>query len=138
MRPIFEAAPIPAPKQSIRFAGLDNLAAAIGAGKMAELVEQSVSAMRASFAELVEMPDSAELAEAARLAHDLKATSGGFGAIRLQRLAASLDLACKEGREADARRLLRQIPSVAEEAYDALEAKYVSRPNENEVSAAAS
>ena len=116
---------------------LGTLCDSIGEQSMSELIEQSVEGMRANLAQLIALGDSQDLATIKRQAHDLKSTSGGFGAARLQRLVAKLDLACKEGRNADAQRLLRLVPPVAEEAYDALEAMYVVNADESKVSASA-
>jgi len=63
----------------------------------------------------------ADLVAVQRQTHDLKGTSGGFGALRRQRLAQALDLACKEDREKDARQLVIEIMPVAQETFDALE-----------------
>ena len=77
--------------------------------------------MRANVASIVELVEAADLVAVQRAAHDLKGTSGGFGAIRLQGLAQALDLGCKEVRGEDARQLLTEIMPVAQETFDALE-----------------
>jgi len=56
-------------------------------------------------------------------AHDLKSASGGFGAARLQRVAHELNVACREARGKDAYELLALIGPIAQEAFDALQAK---------------
>ena len=70
----------------------------------------------------------ADFAVVKREAHILNGTVGGFGAMRLQHLAETLDIACREGCEDDALRLLTTVEPVAAEAFAALAAKYDLRP----------
>jgi CheY-like chemotaxis protein/HPt (histidine-containing phosphotransfer) domain-containing protein len=109
---------------------LDKFADGVGLEMMPDLVGQSVADMRVSLARIMELGNSADLLGLRRAAHDLKSNSGGFGALRLQRLAQALDLACKADREGDARWLVSEIEPVAQEAFAALEAAYVSRPSQ--------
>ncbi len=99
---------------------LDELSEALGEDMIPDLIGQSIDDMRTNVTRMVELAEAADLAAVQRQAHDLKGTSGGFGAIRLQRLAQALDLACKEDREDDARQLLTEIMPVAQETFDAL------------------
>ncbi|MBT5780101.1 MAG: response regulator [Rhodospirillaceae bacterium] len=109
---------------------LDSLSAKIGAAKMAGLVELYVEEIATRLAQLHSLKDGSDLAAIKLEAHSLKGTSGGFGAMRLQQTAEALDIACREGRDADAGSLLDEIVPIAEEAALALEAKYNLAPSE--------
>ena len=100
---------------------LDELSEALGEDMIPDLIRQSIDDMRTNVTRMVALAEAADLVAGQRQAHDLKGTSGGFGAIRLQRLAQALDIACKEDREEDARQLLTEIMPVARAAFDALE-----------------
>ena len=82
----------------------------------------------ASFVRIVDLKNAAKFGANQRESHVLNSTFGGFGAARLQRLARSLNLACKEIREQDSRQLVTEIVPVAREAIEALEAMYDPRP----------
>ena len=106
---------------------LAKLSDAVGEEMMPDLVGQSVDDMRDNLARIVELGNAADLDALQREAHVLKSTSGGFGAVRLQRLGQALDFACKGDREHVARRLVKEIEAAAHEAFEALETKYVAR-----------
>ena len=102
---------------------LDTLSEGVGEAYLPDLIQQSVDEMRTSLGRVVELGNGADLATMRREAHDLKSGSGGLGAVRLQRHAQALELACREDREEDARRLLTEIEPIAREAFDALQAE---------------
>ena len=117
---------------------LDSLSAKIGAAKMAELVELYVEEITARLAQLRSLKGGSDLAAVKIEAHSLKGTAGGFGAMRLQQTAEALDIACREGRDADTRSLLDEIVPVAEEAVRALEANSNLAPGQGAGRSAAS
>jgi two-component system sensor histidine kinase/response regulator len=67
---------------------------------------------------LLETPD---LLAASGEAHDLKSTSGSFGAARLCLLANQLEKACKSGDAASAGKLMASIDAIADDTWRAIE-----------------
>ncbi len=116
---------------------LDTLSDGVGKEYLHELIKQSVDDMRTSLGRIVELGTGADLATLRREAHDLKSGSGGLGAVRLQRHAQALELACREEREDDARHLLTEIEPIAREAFDALKAECDVRSADAETDARA-
>ena len=91
---------------------------------------QCVDDLRATLDRIIVLGNDADFAAVTRQAHDLKSSSGGFGALRLQRCAQELEYACKEGGKEDVRRLLSEIGPVARDAIEALEAEHELRSAE--------
>ena len=106
---------------------LDTLSDSVGEEYFLELIVQSVDDLRTAVGRIVELGDGADLGAIRREAHDLKSGSGGLGAVRLQRHAQALELACREDRAEDARRLAGEIEPIAREAFDALQAECDTR-----------
>ena len=106
---------------------LDDLSEGVGGEQMTNLLEVCINDMRTCLGRIAELGFGGDLATVAREAHNLKSNSGGFGAVRLQCHAGALELACRENRTADARRLLTEIGPIAQEAFDALDSECNSR-----------
>ena len=101
---------------------LETLSEAVGEEVMPDLIEESVQEMREILRLIVTLGDGADLAALRGAAHDLKSSSGGFGAARLQRFAQDLEWASRDNRPADARKLAGEISPVGDEAFETLEA----------------
>ena len=99
---------------------LETMSEAVGEDVMPDLIEEGVREMSAI---VVELGDGADLAALRRAAHDLKSSSGSFGAVRLQRLAQELELVSGGNQAADARGLVEEIAPVGEQAFETLEAR---------------
>lgn len=109
---------------------LDTLSKGLGGEQMTNLIGQCVDNLRTSLDRIVELGIAGDLGAVEHRAHDLKSSSGGFGAVRLQRHAEALELACREDRKEDARQLLSEFGQVAQEGIDALQAEYDLRSTE--------
>jgi len=109
---------------------MDNLTTGLGDEMMTGLIKQCVNDLRASLVRIIELGIDEDFGAMVRLAHDLKSSSGGFGAVRLQRCAQELEVACKEKRKEDVRQILSEIGPVAHEAIEALDAEYELRSDE--------
>ena len=96
---------------------LNGLARLMAPDRFAVMLEDFLSAARDRMDRMDLMAEQGDLRGLATEAHDLKSTSGAFGAIRLQRLAEQLERACagKDGAEtaSDLTALIRQASLTA-------------------------
>ena len=99
--PRSQAAPagstLPGPDHLFDPKPLTQLRMAMTAEKFATLVAACLDASRARLPAMQALAANAQFAALAREAHDLKGTSGSFGALRLQGLAEQLEAACHAG-----------------------------------------
>ncbi|MBL4907981.1 MAG: response regulator [Sneathiella sp.] len=103
---------------------LDLLCEKIGDERMYDLIDQCAEQLTNNINRIIEKGKGTDLKAIQREAHDLKGTSGSFGAARLQKIADALDRACKEGNESIAKKLTLEIGLVGLEACNALRDKY--------------
>jgi signal transduction histidine kinase/DNA-binding NarL/FixJ family response regulator len=108
----------------------DELEQGLGAESMIKLMGQCADDIRASLTRLNELGGAADLDGIMRLAHDMKSSAGGFGAVRLQRCAEDLENACKEDRADEVHRFLSKIAPIAQGAVEVLDAEYRQRTGE--------
>ncbi len=122
--PTTPPAELPATDDALDNAVLQALDDNIGRQETFELVQAYLEASEQRIGEMETMAAAAEIEALRREAHDLKSTSGSFGAIVLSRQAAALEAACREQREAELRDLMAPIPDSFVAARQALEARY--------------
>ena len=96
---------------------LDGLARMLPADRMRKVVESYLDAAGGRLEQIKGLIGSEDFAALAREAHDLKGTSGNFGALRLQALAEQLERACLACDDAEAPRLIREISHASELAW---------------------
>ena len=99
-------------------ARLDTLAELLPPDRLRRMVWSFVHGLPARLQRMDSLVQALEYAAVAREAHDLKATAGGFGAVRMVALAEQLERACLSHDDAEVPRLLGEIhraSAVAEE-----------------------
>jgi CheY-like chemotaxis protein/HPt (histidine-containing phosphotransfer) domain-containing protein len=97
-----------------------DVAVAIGPENMRILVDEYLGRARERQKRIRRMAADSDLAAVAREAHDLKSTSGNFGARRLQVLAEKLEAAAAAGNSAEVSVLLDQIDEASRIAWTAI------------------
>ena len=102
---------------------LDGLRSLLSAVRFAEMVETYLQGAREGWEQIELLALGGDLKGVAGQAHDLKSTSGSFGARRLQHLAEELETAAKAGDRAAVSRLLPRIHEASQVAW-ALIAQY--------------
>ncbi len=108
------AAPLP----DLDNAQLDGLMRLMPAQRLKTVIESYLSAAQGRLQRIEACAKSGDLVGMAREAHDLKGTSGNFGARRLQNLAEQLEKAAKAGDEAAVKALAPEIRRASITAWD--------------------
>jgi len=88
---------------------LDGLAALMSAERFHAMLDMYLTAARERLSRMEVMAEQQDLTGLGGEAHDLKSTSGSFGARRLQGLAEQLETACRTG---DARAVAALMPQI--------------------------
>jgi len=105
------------PKDVINMAILDELEITVGADNLAELLEQHISDARERMEKMRFSARKGDVNSLGQESHNLKSTSGSFGAKRVQLLAQEIETASKNQRQDKAFDL---VPKLAEELDAAL------------------
>lgn len=100
---------------------LAGIRAAMSPQSFRALLSSYLDGARARLARIEALLAEEDLLGVAHEAHDLKSTSGSFGAMRLCLLAKQLEKACKLGNASRARDLVSAIAVVSEETWAPLE-----------------
>jgi len=90
-------------------AKLTGLARLLPPDRMRKVVESYLAAATERLVRIESLMRTEDFASVAREAHDLKGTSGNFGALRLQAMAEQLERACLAQDDAEAPRLVGEI-----------------------------
>ncbi len=106
----------------VDLAKLDGLARMLPPDRMRKVVESYLDAATGRLERIKGLIGSEDFAALAREAHDLKGTSGNFGALRLQAMAEQLERACLACDDAEAPRLIREISHASELAWSQIRA----------------
>jgi PAS domain S-box-containing protein len=102
-------------------AQLDGLERLLPAAKFRTVIEGYLAAAKERLDRIESRARDLDFLNLAREAHDLKGTSGNFGARRLQALAEQLETACKLGDAAQTNALLPQIRQASDRAWTLVE-----------------
>ena len=100
---------------------LEALARMLPPDRLRKVVESYLDGSRARLGRIEELVRTGDLASLAREAHDLKGTSGNFGAQRLQAMAEQLERACLARDDAEAPRLAGEIRRASMTAWALVE-----------------
>jgi signal transduction histidine kinase/CheY-like chemotaxis protein len=112
------AAPTTAKKaDDVDLAKLAGLARMLPPERMRKVVESYLGAAAERLQRIESLIRTEDFASVAREAHDLKGTSGNFGATRLQALAEQLERACLACDDAEAPRLIGEIGQASHIAW---------------------
>jgi signal transduction histidine kinase/ActR/RegA family two-component response regulator/HPt (histidine-containing phosphotransfer) domain-containing protein len=98
----------------------------LGPEKFGELMATHLGFARSCIPLLQERGASGSLAELARLAHDLKGTCSSLGLVRVEHLAADLEVACNEKREKEALDLAANVETAVADGVAAIEERYAA------------
>ena len=90
--------------------------------RLRKVISSYLDGSRARLLRIQELVHTGDLASLAREAHDLKGTSGNFGACRLQAMAEQLERACLAQDDAEGPRLAAEIAQASETAWSEVEA----------------
>ena len=90
--------------------------------RLRKVIESYLDGSRARLVRIEDLTVSGDLASLAREAHDLKGTSGNFGATRLQAMADQLERACLARDDAEAPRMVAEIRQASSLAWSLVEA----------------
>jgi len=115
-----EAVATPSAKKSLAdvdHAKLDGLARMLPADRMRKVVESYLAAAAERLLRIEDLMRTEDFASVAREAHDLKGTSGNFGALKLQAMADQLERACLSCDDAEAPRLVGEISQASQTAW---------------------
>ena len=107
--------------EDIDVAKLEGLARMLPPERLRKVVESYLDGSRARLGRIEDLVSSGDLASLAREAHDLKGTSGNFGALRLQAMAEQLERACLARDDAEAPRLTGEIRRASMIAWSLVE-----------------
>ncbi|QUD88885.1 response regulator [Phenylobacterium montanum] len=100
---------------------LDALARMLPVDRLRKVVDSYLDGSKARLIRIEDLVSSGDLASLAREAHDLKGTSGNFGALRLQAMAEQLERACLARDDAEAPRLAGEIRQASTTAWGLVE-----------------
>ena len=100
---------------------LDALARMLPPDRLRKVVDSYLDGSKARLGRIEDLVRSGDLASLAREAHDLKGTSGNFGALRLQAMAEQLERACLARDDAEAPRLAGEIRQASHVAWGMVE-----------------
>jgi signal transduction histidine kinase/CheY-like chemotaxis protein len=106
---------------------LDALAAVLPAARIDEMLSVYLANSRSRLDRMQSLADGQDYAGIAREAHDLKSTSGTFGATRVQMLTEQLERACQAEDDAEVPRLLGEIASAWANVREAFEKRLSQR-----------
>ncbi|HEX4182764.1 MAG TPA: response regulator [Caulobacteraceae bacterium] len=110
----------PARLLDIDEAKLDALARILPAERLRKIIDSYLNDTRSRLDHMVVLLETMDFPTTAREAHDLKGSSGTFGAQRVQALAAQLERACQCCDDAEAPRLVDEIRRASAIAVDAV------------------
>ncbi|HWK46501.1 MAG TPA: response regulator [Stellaceae bacterium] len=99
---------------------LERLAAVMPSDRFSSLIGTYLDGARALLERLKTALTQEDLAALAHASHDLKSTSGNFGAKRLQGLAEQLEAACRAGDIVTSNRLVGVIEEASDDAWSVL------------------
>ena len=108
--------------RGIKAVAMVDLTEAVGEDVMPDLIAGSIHEMRTILERIIGLGGGGDLDALRRAAHDMKSSSGGFGAVRLQTVARDLEWASRDNRPDDARKLVQIIGAIGDEAFETLEA----------------
>ncbi|HEY2661623.1 MAG TPA: response regulator, partial [Caulobacteraceae bacterium] len=117
--------------EDIDVAKLLGLARMLPPERLNKVVDSYLDGSRGRLARIEELVQIGDLVSLAREAHDLKGTSGNFGALRLQAMAEQLERACLARDDAEAPRLageIRQASMIAWSLIEAWMARFLADP----------
>lgn len=103
---------------------LDVLSVSVGEEVMGDLIAAGVADMRDHVQRLLDLAGTGDADVVRAVAHDLKSAAGSFGAMRLHNRARTVEVACREGRAADALASIAPVETAAEDAFAALVARF--------------
>ena len=110
---------------------LIGLARMLPPERLQKVVDSYLDGSRGRLTRIEELVQSGDLVSLAREAHDLKGTSGNFGALRLQAMAEQLERACLARDDAEAPRLAGEIRQASMIAWSLVEdwmARFLANP----------
>ncbi len=110
---------------------LIGLARMLPAERLQRVVDSYLDGSRNRLTRIEDLVQSGDLVSLAREAHDLKGTSGNFGALRLQAMAEQLERACLARDDAEAPRLAGEIRQASMIAWGLIEdwmARFLADP----------
>jgi hypothetical protein len=107
---------------------LDTLASIMPHERLIALAGSYLNGLIARGGRIAALAIQDDLTLLAREAHDLKSTSGSFGARRLQYLGESLEAACREGDAAAAGTIAATIAATVPETVEAVLRRYPEIP----------
>jgi signal transduction histidine kinase/CheY-like chemotaxis protein len=110
---------------------LDALARILPQDRLLKIIDTFMDDTQGRLDHIDLLLETMDFPNTAREAHDLKSASGGFGAQRVQALAAQLERACQSCDDAEAPRLVLEIRKAAQAAADRVDI-WVSRWREGE------
>ncbi len=99
---------------------LNGLTESLGEAKTQELVTLYIVDMESRLVRLHEAAQNNDFGAVRKEAHDLRSTSGSLGLSRLFALGAGIEIACVDGRNADALRLSAEVPDAGKKSITAL------------------
>jgi HPt (histidine-containing phosphotransfer) domain-containing protein len=103
---------------------LDKLASIMPRDKLVMIATSYLNSVIARVGRISAMAAVDDLVGLARETHDLKSTSGSFGARRLQALAAKLETACHDNDPVAARVIAHAVTAALPDAVDAVRHRY--------------
>jgi CheY-like chemotaxis protein len=112
----------------VNLAKLDALAAVLPAARIDEMLEVYIANSRSRLDRMQGLASGLDYDGVAREAHDLKSTSGNFGATRVQMLTEQLERACKSKDDAEVPRLLGEIVLASKIVRETFEARLRRQP----------
>jgi HPt (histidine-containing phosphotransfer) domain-containing protein len=124
----FFEAPTPENGQILDDGVLDKLAAIMPHDRLMELAASYLNGLRARAGRIAAHAAAGNMALLGREAHDLKSTSGSFGALRLQGLGERLETACRDADAAAAAALVAEIVPIVPETLAAVLARHPDIP----------
>jgi PAS domain S-box-containing protein len=103
---------------------LDRLSARLSPQALRRMLMTLLASAEARHAEMGALLATGELSELARRGHDLRRSAASIGAVRLQRLAEALDVACRAGDVPRAQALLRSIEGTGQVTLSLLHERF--------------
>jgi signal transduction histidine kinase/DNA-binding response OmpR family regulator len=122
---------IPAQLLDVDETKLDSLARILPPERILKIIDSYLDDTRGRLDHIEALLETMDFPRTAREAHDLKSASGGFGAQRVQALAAQLERACQCCDDAEAPRLLAEIRKASRIACERVDL-WVARWREGE------